>query len=127
MSTTEPDGIEILDVDDPEAGILAYAVGGTVTTEQAHAVFERITAAAQEGRKLQLLYDVHGFPTAPPMVLVEKLKNLGRVLKTFERVAFVGDQPWLKGYALLLKLAPFEFRAFPRTDFDRAVDWVRGA
>lgn len=125
MSTHEPDGIEILDIDDPEAGILAYAVGGTVTEEQAHALFERITAAAADGRKLRLLYDMHGFPSAPPKVLIEKLRLLARMLKTLERVAVIGDQTWLVGYGLFLKLAPFEARVFKRAERDTALGWIR--
>ena len=50
MSVTETAGLQLLDFDDAEAGIIAYSVGGKITGEQAQVIWDRVDAAAAEGR-----------------------------------------------------------------------------
>jgi hypothetical protein len=126
MSSTEPAGLQRLDIDDPAAGVLAYAVRGKVTAEQGQELFSRFTRAAEEGRKLRLFYELHGFPSAEPSVYLDKLKALGTLLKTIERVAIVGDQRWLDVYtAIIDPITKADIRHFTTDERDAAVAWIR--
>ena len=51
MTTNEPDGIEILDIDDPEAGLLAYAIGRRLTIADRPHVDRILTDAAKDGAR----------------------------------------------------------------------------
>ena len=95
MSVTETAGLQLLDFDDADAGIIAYSVGGKITGEQAQVIWDRVDAAAAEGRKLRLYCEMQKFPTAEGSVFLEKMKRAGKLLRTIERMVIVGDQRWL--------------------------------
>lgn len=116
-----------LDLDDPEAGLLAYSIQhGKVTAEQGKEIFERISAAAGEGRKLRLYYELHSIPSTEGSVILEKLKQLGTILKTIERLAIVGDQRWLPAYrAIVDPITRMDIRHFTTDQADEARAWIR--
>ncbi len=126
MSNVDSAGLRRLDIDDPEAGILAYSIEGKVTSEQGQEIFERIEEAAKQGRKLRLYYELHGFPTAEAGVYLDKLKALGTILRTIERVAVIGDQRWLAVYtAIFDPITKADLRHFTTEEKDAAAAWVR--
>jgi len=126
MSVEQVQGLQLLDLDDPAAGIMAYSVGGKITAEQGQDIFARIDAAAAEGRKLRLYYELHGFPTAAPSVFLEKFKRLGKILKTIERMAIVGDQRWLAAYTTIFDpITKPDMRHFKTEERAAAIDWIR--
>jgi len=126
MSSTESAGLRLLDIDDPEAGILAYALHGKVTAEQGEEVFSRFREAAEAGRKLRLYYELEGFPSAEGSVYLDKMKSLGAILKTIERMALVGDQRWLGVYtAIVDPITKADIKHFKSDEKDAAAAWVR--
>ena len=126
MSEIESAGLRRLELDDPAAGILAYAVEGKVTTEEAKEVFERIKSAAAEGKKLRLYYEMHSFPKTEAGAILEKLKHVGTILRTLERVAIVGDQRWMAIYTTVFDpIMKAELRHFKTDEKDAAAAWMR--
>ncbi len=126
MSGVETAGLQLLDLDDAEAGIIAYSVGGRVTGEQAQEVWDRVDAAAAEGRKLRLYYEMHGFPSGEPSVFLEKMKRVGKIMKTIERMAIIGDQRWLGVYTRIVDpITKMDIRHFTTEQKDAAAAWIR--
>jgi len=128
MTTPDPHGLQLLELDDPEHGLLAYRLHGKVTEAQAHAVFERIAAAAEEHRKLRIYYEIEGFPWAEGSVFLEKLHHLRDIFQAVERVAIVGDQRWLEVYVKLFDpLTKIRVRHFHPDQRDAALAWLKEA
>ena len=126
MTNTESVAFRPLDIDEPEGRLIAYEVGGKITAEQAKVLFDRIEKAAAEDRKLRLYYELHGFPTSEASVMLEKLKRMGTILKTIERVAIVGDQRWLGVYAAIFDpFTKMKLRRFKNEEKDAALAWIR--
>ena len=126
MTKLETSTFQPLDFDEPEGRLIAYEVAGKITAEQARPLFDRIERAAGEGRKLRLYYELHGFPTSEPSVILEKLKHLGTILKTIERVAIVGDQRWLSAYtAIFDPITKADIRNFKSEDRAAARAWIQ--
>lgn len=126
MTKLETATFHPLDFDEPEGRLIAYEVGGKITAEQARPLFDRIERAAAEGRKLRVYYELHGFPTSEPGVLLEKLKHLGTILKTIERIAIVGDQRWLTAYTVIFDpITKADIRNFKSDDQAAARTWIQ--
>ena len=126
MSETEMAGFQLLDFDDAEAGIIAYSVGGRITGEEAQVVWDRVDAAAAEDRKLRLYCEMQKFPTSEGSVFLEKMKRLGKLLKTIERMAIVGDQRWLGAYTKIVNpITKTDIRHFPSEEKNDAIAWIR--
>jgi len=126
MSSVESKGMRRLELDDPEAGVLAYSVEGKISAEQGQELFERVRAAANEGRRLRLYYEIHGFPTAEAGVYLDKLKAIGTIWRTIERMAIVGDQRWLGVYtAMFDPITKPDLKHFKTGQKDAALAWIR--
>ena len=126
MADVETTGLQLLEFDDPDAGIIAYTVGGKITGEQAQEIWDRVDAAAADGCKLRLYCEMHGFPTAEPSVFIEKLKRMGKIMKTIERMAIVGDQRWLGAYTKIFDpITKPDLRHFTSDEKDDAQAWIR--
>ena len=127
MSDIKTEGaLRIPDLDDDEAGILAYSIEGKITAEQAKEIFDRIEIGAAAGRRLRVYYEMQGFPKSEPSVFLEKLKRLGTILKTVERLAIVGDQRWLALYtAIFDPITRAELRRFKTDERGEAAAWIR--
>lgn len=126
MTTSQTGGLIPLEAHDPEAGLLAYAVGGKITDEQAQSVFDEIKRASEAGRSLRIYYELEGFPSGTPSMMLEKLKMLGTILKTIERMAIVGDQRWLDLYqAIINPITKMEIQHFKTDQRDAALTWIR--
>ena len=119
-------GFHPLDIDEPEGNLIAYAVGGKITTEQAQPLFDRIEKAAAEDRKLRLYYEMDGFPSSELGVFFEKMKHMRAIFKAFDRVAIVGDQGWLSVYTKIFDpITKMDIRNFKVEERDAARAWVR--
>jgi len=126
MTKLETSTFQPLDFNEPEGRLIAYEVAGKITAEQAQPVFDRIERANAEGRKLRLYYELHGFPTSEGSVMLEKLRHLGTILKTIERIAIVGDQRWLTAYTVIFDpLTKADLRNFKSDDRAAALAWIQ--
>ena len=126
MTKLETSTFQPLDFDEPDGRLIAYEIAGKITAEQARPLFDRIERAAAEGRQLRVYYEIQGFPTGERSVLLEKLKHLGTILKTIERIAIVGDQRWLTAYTIIFDpMTRADIRNFKSDDRAAALDWIR--
>jgi len=126
MTSSEATGLQLLDLDDAEASIIAYAVGGKITSEQAQEIWDRVDAAAAEGQKLRLYYEMQGLPSAEPSVFLDKMKRMGKIMRTIERMAIIGDQRWLGAYAKIVDpITKMDIRHFTTEQKEEAAEWIR--
>ena len=57
---------------------------------------------------------------------LDKLKALGTILKTIERVAVIGDQRWLAAYtAIFDPITKADLRYFTTEEKETAAAWIR--
>ena len=123
---TRRSGLEILEIGDPEAGIVGYCVDGKVTAAQARPIFERFEQALAAGRKVRILAEMRhcgGFELA---VVAEKAKHLPAIFKTVERVAIVGDTRWLEFYTKLFDpITKMEIKHFTTHERNAALEWLK--
>ena len=119
-------GLTRLEIDDDEAGLLAYSLAGKATTEQGEEFFTRVQTAHDAGRKVRVYYEMHGFPSADMGVVRTKLEHLGAMWNAIERMALVGDQGWLAIYTKLADpVTKPDIRHFSTDEKDAALAWLR--
>ena len=126
MTGSERYGLRLHRFDDAAAGILAYEVdGGELTEDKANPVWARFDAAKAEGRKLRLYAEMHAIPHVQGAVILDKLKRIGTLLSTMERLAIVGDRGWLGIYEKLVDpVTRFDIRHFTTDQADEALAWL---
>ena len=119
-------GLRILDIDDEEEGILAYAIDGKITEADAAPIWERFEAAKANDKKIRIYAEMSGLPSASGTVIVEKLKHLSSIMSTMEKMAIVGDAGWMGIYTRIADpLTKFDIKHFSREQKDEAVAWIR--
>ena len=124
---SEGAGFSLLDIDDPEGGLLAYAMRpGEVTEEQMAPIWQRFDDAKANEKKLRLYAEMHGMPSVDAGIVLDKLKRIGTILGTVERMAIVGDAGWLELYAKVIDpITKPDIRHFGTADKDAALAWLR--
>ena len=127
MTDDEQFGLRLHRFDDEAAGILAYEVdGGALTEDKADPVWARFDAAKAEGRKLRLYAEMHAIPSVQGGVILDKLKRIGTLFSTMDRLAIVGDHGWLGIYEKLVDpVTRFDIRHFTTDQADDAIAWLR--
>ncbi|MEO9576053.1 MAG: STAS/SEC14 domain-containing protein [Tateyamaria sp.] len=122
----DPNGLVFLDFNDPDAGLLAYAIyGGDLEPESVQPIWDCIDAARENGTKLRLYCELHAMPKPNLSVIGDKLKRLGTIWTHIERMAIVGDQGWLEYYEKIVDpITRFDVRWFPLVDAEEARAWA---
>lgn len=122
----DPTGLVFLDFNDPDAGLLAYAIhGGDLEPEAVQPVWDCIDAARDHGTKLRIYFELHAMPKPHLGVIGDKLKRLGTIWTHIERMAIVGDQGWLEYYEKIVDpITRFDIRWFPIADAEEARAWA---
>lgn len=120
-------GFSLLEFDDPEGGLLAYAMSaGALTEGEMAPIWKRFDDAKAKGTKLRLFAEMHGMPNVEPGFVWDKLKRIGTIMGTVERMAIVGDAGWLELYAKVIDpLTKPDVRHFGTAERDAALDWLR--
>lgn len=128
MGEEEKVGFRLLDLDDEEAGIYAYAVDeGHMSQEDVAPLWSRFDEAKAGGRKLRIYSEYHGIPSFEGGMVLDKLKRMGTILSTIERMAIVGDKGWMALYQKVVNpITPMEIRHFTFAQKDEAAAWIRG-
>lgn len=126
MSTENENGLKFLQFDDPEKGVLAYSVdGGKINADTANLIWERIDKAKETNSKIAIYCELNGMPSASAGLIVDKIKRLGAIFSTIERMAIVGDQSWLNLYSKVVDpITSIEIRNFPTNEKEQAQEWV---
>jgi hypothetical protein len=126
MTESKKPGIRFLDFDDEANGILAYAIEGDLSDEEVAPVWARFEEAKEFDQKIRIYAEMSVFPKAAPSLVFEKLKRLGAIMSTVERLAIVGDAGWMELYAKIIDpITKPDIRHFSTEQKEEAVAWLR--
>jgi len=125
--TEETDGsLELLEFDDPDEGMLAYAVHGKITAEAAAPIFERFSTAHEAGTKIRIYADMQDYSGFELGVVTEKAKHMRAIFGTVERMAVVGDAGWMSVWATIFDpVTKPDLRNFKTDQGEAALAWLR--
>lgn len=126
MSEGSKYGLKMLEMDDIERGILAYSVdGGDISDDAAAIIWQRFDDAKEAGKKIRLYAEMTALPKASGKLVMDKLKRLGAIFTTIERMAIVGDSGWMDVYAKIVDpITRFEVKHFTSEQKEEAVIWL---
>ena len=127
MSEDAASGFRWLDFDDEASGLLAYSIGsGALDDAELDAVWKRFDDAASGGTKIRIYAEMSGFPSVNASVLMDKLKRLGTIMSTTERMAIVGDAGWMDVYVTLVDpITKPDLKHFSTSEREEALAWLR--
>ena len=127
MSEASP-AFRLLDIDDPAGGLLAYAIDqGDLEDGVLDGVWKRFDDAAANGSKIRIYAEMDGMPSVNASMVLDKLKRLGTIMSTVERMAIVGDAGWLDLYAKIIDpITKPDIKHFTTDQREEALTWVRG-
>ena len=127
--TEETDGsLELLDFDDPEQGLLAYAVHGKITAEAAAPIFARFSTAHEAGTKIRIYADMQNYGGFELGVVTEKAKHMRAIFGTVERMAIIGDAGWMSVWATVFDpVTKPDLRRYNTDQAEEALAWLREA
>lgn len=122
-------GMKLLDIDDAENGILAYGIdGGSIADEVAAIIWQRFDDAKAADKKIRLYAEMNAIPKISGKIVADKLKRLGTIFTTIERLAIVGDAGWMDVYARIVDpITKFDVKHFTSDQKVEAQTWLRGS
>lgn len=128
MADDAKPGIRLLEVDDPAGGLMAYASQkGEMDEAIIDALYQRFDDAKAAGTKVRVYTEIAGMPSVDASMILDKMKRLGAIMSTLERMAIVGDAGWLDVYAKIIDpLTKPDIKHFTTQQRDEALAWVRG-
>ena len=127
MGDDSGSGFEWLSFDDAANGLLAYSIGGgELHDTELAAIWKRFDDAAARGTKIRIYAEMAGFPSVNASMMLDKLKRLGTIMSTTERMAIVGDAGWLDLYAKLVNpVTKPDIKHFTTDQSEEALAWLR--
>lgn len=127
MSEAKKYGLKILDIDNEEQGILAYSVdGGNISEDVADVIWQRFDDAKASGKKIRIYAEMLALPKTSAGVVIDKLKRLGTIFSTMERMTIVGDAGWMEVYAKIVDpITKFDIKHFTVEQKEDAISWLR--
>lgn len=127
MSEDRRYGLQMLDFDDAEGGILAYSIdGGDISDDAAAIIWQRFDDAKAAGKKIRLYAEMSAIPKVSGKLVTDKLKRLGAIFTTMDRMAIVGDAGWMDIYAKIVDpITRFDVKHFTSEQKEEAVAWLR--
>ena len=120
-------GLKILEIDNAELGILAYSVdGGDIPEEASSIIWQRFDDAKIKGEKIRIYAEMSALPKVSGKLVMEKLKRLGTIFTTVDRMAIVGDTGWMDVYAKIVDpITKFEVKHFTVDQKEEAIAWMK--
>jgi hypothetical protein len=127
MSEEASAAFRLLDIDDPAGGLLAYAIDrGDLEDQALDGIWKRFDDAAASGSKIRVYAEMAGVPSVNASMILDKLKRLGTIMSTVERMAIVGDAGWLDLYTKIVDpITKPDIKHFTTDQRDEALAWVR--
>lgn len=118
-------GLKILEIDNAETGILAYSLdSGEISEEASSTIWQRFDDAKSKGEKIRIYAEMSALPKVSGKLVMEKLKRLGTIFSTVDRMAIVGDAGWMEVYAKIVDpITKFEVKHFT-LDQKEAIAWM---
>ncbi len=126
MSEESKYGLKMLAIDNEKRGILAYSIdGGKISEDAAAPIWKRFDDAKDQGKKVRLYAEMSALPKASGGLVMEKLKRLGTIFTTIDRMAIVGDSGWMDVYAKIVDpITTFDVKHFATEQKDEAIAWI---
>ena len=127
MTEGRGSGLRLLDIDDAASGLLAYSIErGEMDDAALDAIWQRFEEAKAAGTKVRIYAEMSGFPSVSASMIIDKLKRLGIILSTLERMAIVGDAAWLDFYAKIADpITKPDIKHFTTEQREKALAWLR--
>jgi len=119
-------GLKILEIDNAETGILAYSVdSGEISEEASSTIWQRFDDAKSKGEKIRIYAEMSALPKVSGKLVMEKLKRLGTIFSTVDRMAIIGDAGWMEVYAKIVDpITKFEIKHFTLDQKEEAIAWM---
>ena len=120
-------GLKMLELDNAEAGILAYSIdSGDIPEEASSTIWQRFDDAKAKGEKIRIYAEMLALPKVSGKLVIEKLKRLGTIFSTLDRMAIVGDAGWMDIYAKIVDpITKFEVKHFTVDQKEEAIAWMK--
>ena len=127
MSDDQRPGLRLLDFDDAASGLLAYSVeSGELDDAVTALLWQRFDDAKAKGTKIRIYAEMSGLPSVNASMIMDKLKRLGSIMSTVERMAIVGDAGWLDLYARIVDpITKADIKHFTSDRREEALAWLR--
>ncbi|MGI9571008.1 MAG: STAS/SEC14 domain-containing protein [Desulfobulbia bacterium] len=120
-------GLKMLEIDNAETGLLAYSIdSGDIPEEASSAIWQRFDDAKAKGEKIRIYAEMLALPKVSGKLVIEKLKRLGTIFSTLDRMAIVGDAGWMDIYAKIVDpITKFEVKHFTVDQKEEAIAWMK--
>ncbi|NUY81795.1 STAS/SEC14 domain-containing protein [Flavobacterium sp. MAH-1] len=116
----------IQQIDNVPDNMVAFRSSGEVTKDDFDTVFPRVEELVDRTGKLNYLLELDNSPAdfSAGAWLQDALLGVKNITK-WNRAAIVTDSRQVRDFTeAFSKVMPGEFRGFPKSEFDHAVDWV---
>jgi hypothetical protein len=100
-------------------------VDGKITTAEYRTFLARLEEMLSEASPISVMVEVVDLEGVEPGALLSDLKFGLTHLKSFHRMALVGDNPWLDRITRIPNPFPVEVRAYHEKDRHEAWDWLQ--
>ena len=118
-------GIRFIEPPTPNERVLAYEISGEFTGDDMRAFVERLEEIAGRGQKALLYQDMVDRGGFDLETIKVKLRNLGTIWRSVEKIAVVGESRWLEVYIDLVDhITPQDMRYFDRSEKAEAFAWL---
>lgn len=118
-------GLHYIDPPRPSGRLVAYEIVGDVTADDLRSLVERVEAIANRGEKALLYQDMVERTSVDLDAIAVKLRNIGMLWRSIEKIAVIGDERWLEIYiGLVDHLTPQHMQYFERADREAAFAWL---
>jgi hypothetical protein len=120
-------GVDSREMVKAELGILAYSVdGGDIPEETSSIIWQRFDDAKIKGEKIVIYAEMSALPEVSGKLIMEKLKRLGTIFSTVDRMAIVSDAGWMDAYAKIVDpITEFEVKHFSVDQKEEASAWMK--
>ncbi len=109
----------------PNEKLLWLAINGKITTTEYKKILGRIETILAETFPISLLVDLDDLGGAEPGAIFADLKFGLTHLKSFRRMALIGDEKWIHRLAKIPNPFPIKIKAFDEDEEFTAWDWLR--
>ena len=101
------------------------AVDGKITTAEYKEFLLRLETILAETSPISILVDIHDMDGVEPGAMLADLKFGLSHLRSFRRMAMVGDAKWIHHLAKIPNPFPVEIKAFDEDEESSAWEWLR--
>jgi len=120
-------GIRFIEPPVPNDRVLAYELDGDFSGDDMRLFVERLEKIAASGQKALLYQDMVDRGSFDLETVKVKLENLGKIWRSVEKIALVGESKWLDVYiGVVDHLTPQQMKYFDSSQKEEAFAWLTG-